>query len=654
MISPRRAPHGWIALGAWALTAAVAFTPAWRLVELKGFDLLTVTGPLRPVESPVVIVGIDEPSFAELGLQWPWPRSLHARLIERLSRAGAAVVAFDVLFAEPSSPGDDAALAAAIRGAGNVVLMADETVDAGEHVVQRRRIEPLPMLTGTGAATTGIVRVPLDADGVIRRVPQGASTFWQEILAMHARRRGAPAAAVPGEFIRFEPARSFAYASYYQALEPEQFLPRGFFTDRIVVVGLSVTASPDPGARQADMFATPLFLATGRLMPGPEVQANIVETARLGRAIAETPRAVTLAALALAGLLSAWSMRAWRPVRSAAAALALMAAAAGTAWGAFHGLDRWLPAVSVLAGTALLYVAEGGAAFLQEQALRRRIRQAFTHYVSPHLVDQMIAHPERLRLGGERRELTIVFSDLAGFTTIAERLSPEETVQLINRHLTDVADIVIRSGGTVDKFVGDGLMAFWGAPVDDPEHALHACEAAAAMQSAVQRLREELAGTGRPAIHMRVGIHTGSVVVGNMGSATRFDYTATGDDVNLASRLEGVNKLYGTGIVLSEATAERLRGRLGLRRLDRVRVKGKTQPVDIYTLETDPALAAVTEEAVAAYRAARWDEAEKLWRDALERRPDDRLAPIYLERIAAFRRSPPPADWDGAVTLEQK
>jgi len=650
----------WVAGAAWGVALALSFTPAWRTVELAGFDWLTITGQPPQADLPIVIVGIDEPSFGELRMQWPWPRHFHARLIDSLREAGAAAIGFDVVFPEPSQlPSDDQRLAEAVGRAGNVVLAAEEAVHETAYEQRKIRVEPLPELVSAGGAV-GFIGVSLDRDSVVRRLPPARNVFWRRVLDVYGQRVSLPPLpdVRPGDLIRFRgPGWPFRYASYYQALDPVSFLPRDFFKDRMVLVGLAVKPSPELETRQADLFITPLWAwegREGRLTPGVEVQAQMVATVLDRRVVREVPEALVLVVMVAVAICITWLMRPWQPLRSGARCLGLAAGVAGSSFVLFRYFDRWLPGAAILLGLALAYVGEGGLSFLREQALRRRIREAFSHYVSPHLVEEMIAHPDRLRLGGERRVLTILFSDLAGFTTLAERLSPEEVVRLLNRYLTEVAQVVIDSGGTVDKFLGDGVMAFWNAPLEDPDHALHACRAAVAMQAAIARLRGEFVQSGGTAIHMRVGIHTGSVIVGNMGSQTRFDYTAAGDDVNLTSRLEGANKVYGTDILLSETTAAAVVARFPLRHVDRVRVKGRTQAVEIFTVAAEPALDTINEEAIDAYRKADWDGAHRLWAEIARRCPNDGIAAVYLERIATFRRVPPSPGWDGSVSLQEK
>jgi len=265
----------------------------------------------------------------------------------------------------------------------------------------------------------------------------------------------------------------------------------------------------------------------------------------------------------------------------------------------------------------------------------------------------MVAHPEELKLGGQRRELTVLFSDLAGFTSMSEKLSPEGVADVINLYLNEVTKVIMAKGGTVDKFVGDAVMAFWGAPLDDGEHALHGTQAAMEMQRTMDELQPRFAALGAPGVSMRVGVNSGPAIVGNMGSDLRFDYTALGDTVNLAARLEGANKAYGTGILVSSSTAELLRGRIPLRRVDRIKVKGKNRAVDVYTPDDDPDLAQATDRAWLAYQKQQWDEAVQAWQAVSALKPDDTVAQCFQSRIAERSAMPREEEWDGSVALDK-
>jgi adenylate cyclase len=323
------------------------------------------------------------------------------------------------------------------------------------------------------------------------------------------------------------------------------------------------------------------------------------------------------------------------------------------AWWLFVKYALWLPVVGAMLSVLMIYAGLGGHAYLAEQRQRRETRRAFSMYVSEEVVNAIMAHPEGLKLGGERRELTLLFTDLAGFTNFSEQLGPEQVAQLLNEHFSRATAIIKQHGGTVNRFIGDAIMAFWGAPLADENHAINACRAARDMQLDMKDLRPSLIARGLPAVNMRVGLHTGVAVVGNLGAADRFDYTAIGDNVNLAARLEGVNKLYGTEILLSGTTAKLIGDRLPLRLVDRVIVKGKSEAVDIFTICDNAAINALSARACAEYRAQHWDGSEALWRELLAIDATDSVALMYLERIAGLRVSPPPAEWGGEIALEK-
>jgi adenylate cyclase len=273
--------------------------------------------------------------------------------------------------------------------------------------------------------------------------------------------------------------------------------------------------------------------------------------------------------------------------------------------------------------------------------------------VPPAVVSRLIAQPELMRLGGEAREVTLMFTDLANFTTLSEQLSAEQTVEVLTAYFNAMTPIVHATGGTVDKFIGDAVMAFWGAPLDDPQHAEHAVTAAISMQQAMQVLVADLRARGLPPIHMRIGLHTGRVVVGNVGSEQRFSYTAIGDAVNLAARLEGANKAFGTGILLSAATAAQLPSSVALRALDDVVVKGKTEPVRVFTPCDDAAVRDASLAALNAFHARDWDGASGYLAQVLARVPGDAAALRLQQRVAEARALPVGSDWSPAVALDK-
>jgi adenylate cyclase len=544
------------------------------------FDLVSTAWHPLPPEPGAVIVAIDEPSFAEMGAQWPWSRAEHARLIHALREAGAAAVGLDIVFAEPSAdPAADAALADA--AAPGVVFAADEALIDTPQGFGRMVIEPMPELLAGGAAA-GLVTVPLDGDGVIRRLPGGGDTFARTVLVAAGRPAGDPDR---GALLQsFGPARTYPTVSYYQARDPDSFLPDGFFAGRVVLVGFSLQTAPEIATGGADAVATPETAATARLVPGVELQATILDNLRHGLWIRPLPAWVAALGVIAAALAGALAVRGRHPAL-AAVILAVLAAAVVVASAVLlrHGRVWWPP----LAPAAALVVAGGlgsAAAFAREMRARRVIERAFSRYLAPEMVDRLARDPAALRLGGERRTLSVLFADVRGFTTLSETMrdEPERLTALLVRLLDPLSEAVLAHGGTIDKYIGDCVMAFWNAPLADADHARHAVAAALAMAAAVERLNGELATEGLPPFAIGVGINTGECVVGNMGSRRRFDYTAIGDTVNLAARLEGLSKVYGATVVVSEATAAAATGAAEFTPLGRIAVRGRSEETVVF------------------------------------------------------------------------
>jgi len=647
---------GLAALGVFAVACALSFTAPWELAERRIFDLLTrATAPERSV-LPITIVGIDEASFAQVGQQWPWPRSLFAGLIDRLRERGAAVIALDMVLNERSTDAEDDALAAAISRAGNVVLAADHAYHETALFRQWLRVDPLPKFKEAGAAS-GLATAELDPDGVVRRLPQQRDAFWRVVVEVLMRERPGliPLPHVgPEDLIRhLGPAHTFPYVSFYQVLQDDPSIPKDFFRDQIVFIGRDVRASPEAGTVHADMLATPFLAGTRLLTPGVEIQATMVENAVTARSIQPAKRETGLAFAAALMLLAFPAGMRWHPAWSGAWMLFLAAGAAGAGYWSFVERGYWIPFGLPIAALAAFYLSLAAASYLAERRRSRFLRFAFSRYVSPHIVDQVTAHSGALRLGGERRTLTLLFCDLAGFTTISEKVAPETVAQFINLFLTAMTRVIHEHGGTVQKYLGDGLYAFWGAPLADADHALHACEAAVEMQEALAALGPDFNAAGVDPPGMRIGVNTGEAIVGNMGSMERFDYTALGDSVNLAARLEGVNKLYGTRILFSGSTAEQLQGRMSLRPIDWVKVKGKANAVFICTPCADQRLVSLTEAALDKYRRQDWPAARLAWQDVASHMPGDSVSALFLERIARFEAEPPESGWDGASSLEK-
>lgn len=582
--------------------AATALTrlPAWSLIDYRAFDYLSTLwhAPL-PDDGPV-IVAIDEPSFADINLQWPWPRSLHARLVNALRDAGARVIALDVIFSEPTTAGEDQALAAALGP--DMVLAGDETLISSAQADQFVRTLPLAQFTDTGARA-GIASISLGGDGTIRTLPELDDSFAARITEA----AGLPATLPAGGTLMqtFGGPRTYPTVSYYQALDPTNLLPPDTFRNRVVIVGLSLQNAPSVAAGGADAFATSYTVRTGRLVAGAEIHATIFDNLRTANGIAEaTPLlkgAFVLIAVLLAVLL-VWRGTGWPAAFGGAAYILAMVAAS---YVALRFGRTFVSPIAPSMAFAAIGIAQATLDYAAERRSRREIMRAFGQYLSPDLVARLAEDPGQLKLGGEKRTLSVLFCDVRGFTTIAEGLKddPEHLTQLINRLLTPLSEVVLSHGGTIDKYIGDCIMAFWNAPLEDAEHAPHAVSAGLAMLAAIDALNLELEAeakaAGAPFIPLRIGIgiNTGDCVVGNMGSTRRFDYSALGDAVNLASRLEGASKQFGVPLLLGEATAGLVADRFPVLELDRITVKGRSTGTAVATV-----VPGVSETALALHR----------------------------------------------------
>jgi adenylate cyclase len=586
--------HALLVLLATALAAAWWWSPLGEAADRPFFDAFTVLSAPRHTDLPIVVVAIDEPSFQELQQAWPFPRQWHAQLIDRVREDGARAVAFDVVFAEPGNEAGDHALTDAVarwhraHGPATVVLAAaQEKLDTGQTTLWTE-VMPLQRLLDAGAAA-GQAGVSPDADFVVRRAPTATDSLSAQLAAA----AGTPVPAA--NWVRYNgPRGSIDTRSYYQAVTPG-LLPPGFFKNKLVLVGRSLRTATELGASQADMFNSPFAWLDGsdRLMPGVELHAHLVANRLLGNGLQAASPWWALAAGGLLSLMLATLAPRVHPGLVAVLTGAAAIATVGLSFASFAQSNQWWSPSPVLAMLMAAYAVSAIWGFVAARQRARHIRQMFAQYVPPDVVSQLVAHPELMRLGGETRELSVMFTDLANFTGLAERLDPQHTVAVLTEYFNTMTTIVHRHHGTVDKFIGDAVMAFWGAPLPRADHARHAVAAAIDMQEAMAAMVARLQAQGLPPIGMRIGIHSGPAVVGNIGSETRFSYTAIGDTVNLAARLEGANKAFGTGILLSASTAALLgEGAPLLRPLADVVVKGKTEAVRVYTPCDDAALVA--------------------------------------------------------------
>lgn len=646
-----------IAAGVFAMVALIATTvPAWQGLERRVFDFLTVKTAKGEVSQPITLIAINEEAMAAMKQRLPWPRKLYAEMIERVARGGAAVIALDIVFFEPSSPEDDEALAKAIAKAGNVVLASSFQYDENSALRIWKRVDPIPPLMDAGAMA-GQARVPFDPDQFVRRIPDDADAFWRQVvkvLQVKAPTHPVPPLPESNALIRYlGPDSAFDPIPFNMVLEASPEDLKTAFGGRIVIVGRDLQATAEIGMAQADMFATPFLSSSGGLTAGIKIHATLVDNALSGTWLKEPTPGRNLVLFAFVAILSYLGMRRWRPLAAFATFVAVTSFCAALGWYTFTQERLWIPVAGPIAISLGMYLAYLARAYLVESRRKREIQRAFSLYMSAEVVDQLVAEPSRLKLGGERREITVLFTDLQGFTTLTEKTAPDVVQQVLTKHFTMLTNVIFANHGTVVQFMGDGLMAFFGAPIATSDHPYNAVKAALESQDAMETLREELRAQGLPEIRMRVGVNTCEAVVGNMGSETRLAYTAMGDGVNLASRLEGCNKLYGTPILVSGDTVAKLGGRIAMRRVDRIKVAGKAVAVDVFTPVHDAVVAERTASAFEAYARGDLVAAAAIYSELQEGNKEDRVAARLLERIEKWRQDPSLATPDGSVALDK-
>ena len=701
-------------------------------LRLRTFDFYQSLRPRQTESRPVVIVDLDEASLKDIG-QWPWPRTIVADLVTKLIQLGAVAIAFDVIFAEPdrmspsiaatsfrnldeetrnklqSLPNNDEVLAQAIRRSRVVVGQVGAATPAprsqAEAALQTgfavrgpgpsrflvtfagllRNIAPIE----EAAAGRGVFSILPERDGIVRRVPiimqaQGSMvpSLTMEMLrvvtnsgAMLVRtdQAGVQSVAVPGlqvptdqngrfwiHFNGHDPAR---YVSAKDVLQGR--VPRDRVEGKLVLIGTSATGL-------LDVKATPVSAA----IPGVEVHAQVLESA-LTKSLLTYPN-YAIGAELLAAALVGLAIIIVAPMVRASIVIALGAivipALIGASWYLFSQYNLLLDFTYPLMASLFVYLTLIFVNYFKEQKQRQQIRAAFGFYLSPALVEQLARSPEKLVLGGEERRMTVLFSDVRGFTTISEHYKhdPQGLTRLMNRFLTPLTNAIIERQGTIDKYIGDAIMAFWNAPLDDPQQEINACEAALEMLARADKLNQEFkreadqnGGTYRP-LHVGIGLNTGPCVVGNMGSDFRFNYSVLGDTVNVASRLEGRTKDYRIPIVIGAGTEQNAREKFATLEIDRIQVKGKTQSETVFTLLGRAELAQnpnfqelrdLTASMLGYYREQDWTQALatiELCRKASEPFGISALFDMYAERIEAFRRHPPAPDWNGVYEAESK
>jgi adenylate cyclase len=444
----------------------------------------------------------------------------------------------------------------------------------------------------------------------------------------------------------YGPARSFKYYAYSDVIEG--MLPQGTFDGKMVLVGYAATGL-------GDVWTTPF----SRAMPGVEKHATVIGNVLEGDYLHRAGRSADVIFIMVLGLLLGYYLPKLSPLRVAAFSVITIMIVLAASFAFFYFFKIWINGVYPMLTALMVPASVITYKFFTEEKEKRLVKKAFKQYLSPALVEELVKHPENLRLGGEQKELTVLFSDIRDFTSISEKLTPEKLVSLLNVYLSAMTGIIIGNKGLVDKFIGDAIMAVYGAPIHFEEHPQMACTAAVKMISELNKQMPEWLSQGFPEFRIGVGINTGEMIAGNMGSEDRFDYTVMGDSVNLASRLEGLSKAYGASIIISESTASGIDG-FALRELDMVRVKGKVEPVRIFEVlgfvddcrELEDELA-LYRDALGLYRSRQWVQAMGAF-ESLEEKSGLKLYELYARRSRDFLNTPPPSNWDGVFTFTKK
>ncbi|RMG40714.1 MAG: adenylate/guanylate cyclase domain-containing protein [Candidatus Dadabacteria bacterium] len=645
-------------IAAVILHAAVFLSPWGERLEMQAVDFwFNLRGPLKP-PGDIVLVALDEDSYEELGvpMNQAWPRSLHARLLKRLARAGAKRAVFDVLFlGQSEDSGADSELAQALSGLPSVIG-ADLGTTVGEHKVQELFLPYEPFRAAV--SQVAIVGLPEDY-GVVRRFntamagPAKGYPSLAEAAAGYSGMR--PEGLGPRDFINYYgPRGTIETYSYYEALDPD-ILPDSAFKDKIVFIGIALRTGLGPD--QKDSFLTP-FNSAGRTF-GVEIHATAAGNLLQHNWIKRFSAGFEL--LYLSGLLIVLGALIFliRPVFSWTVLLFGSVVWAAVTYNLFlRGL--YLPgALLFTVFLPLLFLASTLYYYFVVLKAKRQTERAFGLYLPAHLAKEVAKRPDALKPGGESVVATAMFTDIQDFTSITEKMSAEDVAAMLNSYFTDTIGAIFEEDGTLIKFIGDAVFAIWGAPIRQKDHATRAVRAAVAIQ---KRVNDFNSRKEYPELITRIGIHSGKMVVGNLGSDRRFDYTAIGDSVNLASRLEGVNKAFGTRIIISEDTKRLLDGSFETVRVGAIAVKGKSEVVGVYAVFEEKLRREgkqLWQSALEKFSERDWDKAYGLFEEVKQAEP--RLcfaADYYLLQVADYSRRDQKylrdTHWRGEIVFKTK
>jgi len=632
----------------------------------RSYDYPFGARPRIPVNE-VVMVYLDEESHRELNQPFnaPWDRALHARLLNRLTADGARAVVFDIVFSDAGPrPAADEDFTRAIRASGRVILAADSVPAAyGKQSVAAKTIIPPYSPFGEAAAAIGSAEVLPDQDLIVRRHFHGSpddqlpSLSWAAAEVLKAESTKNPQQRFNPKWVNYYgPPRTIPSASFCQALDTNAFAS-GFFSNKVVFVGAHVL-SKFSGERK-DEYRTPFsYWSSGEnlFMPGVEVQATIFLNLLRGDWLTEFHFFTEKLLIFSVGFAFGYGVIQLRPRISVVVAMGGILGVTLADYLLFRYTRSWFPWTIMVVQIFTTLICAIVFNSVQLYVQNKLYQQSLALYLSPKLVKKFASNKELLQPGAKKETLTILFSDIAGFTSISEGMDSDELARHMNSYFqTAVAQCIHHTDGTIVKYIGDAIFAFWNAPDPQSDHALRACEAALRFRDQPPQFMN-----GQQLV-TRIGLHTGVANVGNFGSTTRVDYTALGESINLASRMEGLNKYLGTDILITRDTQEGASGKITTRFAGHFRLKGFEKAVEVYELiglrdrmETARPWRETFELALKEFRQRNFDAADAGFRCALEMRPNDGPANFYLRQTAELRSHPPGPDWAGEIELKEK
>ncbi len=688
-----------------------------QILELKIVDkFFENRGSLDVSESPIVLVAISQQADEEIPQKYPWPTNLHAKLVENLNKAGAKVIAFDVIFDNRDSYNlaNDTLFAKSLQKYGNVILAGELQRSEFSLADEISTIFPNRVLMEYNPNRVGLVRVVPDLDGAVRSYHFGNrhmnTQYYRLGIEVIRAYKGIPYNQVDDEsqskkkstfslgpfeipkdransFLinYYGPEGIFPTVSYDEVIDDSSYttvfemdlgdqinsfddpeighLSKGTFKDKVVIVGATMPTLKD-------FYATPFANRGDNPRPGFEIHANAIQTILDGNYINRASAWIVLAIIwmicLLITLINRYKNASWGVTFS----LLLMVAYVGLAYWAFIQVQTLFMITGPLLAIVLTQGGMVSYEYYVEQKEKRRIKQMFASYVSPELVNRMIRSGEEPQLGGEETYLTAFFSDIVSFSTFSEQLEAKELVKLINEYLSAMTDVLTQQGGTLDKYIGDAIVAFFGSPVPIQNHALQACISSQLMHKQLEELREKWKKDGWPEIvtnmEHRIGMNTGLMITGNMGSTRRFNYTMMGDNVNIAARCESGAQAYGVKTMVTEATkleAEKYGKDCVFRRLDNIVVKGRSAPVKVYEIlclrddltQQFSDCKGLYEEGLNLYLDQKWEPAVAKFTEAYKlEKYEINPSGIFIERCKMMEENPPKDNWDGVFVMKSK